>query len=171
MVLTGGFGVLVVVAFVGAVALGRGDAMAPGDRVAMATTAHPIGLVVLVGRCPDERVRAVELRAPGGPPLWRITSARGGIDRHFAVGQDPPPFGFSTVTKLGALPPGPLEVEVTIDDVVDAEQFDPAHLDHEVAVRAPCGHGLGAVPIVFALGALGVIVAYGSMVRRFWRQR
>ena len=173
MVLTGGIGVLVVVAFVAAVAFGRDTTIAPGDRIAVvALTGAPAGFEVLVGRCDDERVRAVELRAPGGPPLWRIESTKGGIDRSFIVGQDPPPFEFATVTRLGPIPAGVLEVEITVDKDVDARQFDPAHLERSGAVGAPCGNrDIGVVPLLFGLGAAGVVVAYGAMVRRFLKTR
>ena len=173
MVVTGGFGVLVVIAFVAAVALGRGTTMKPGDRIAVVPLkGSPAGFEILVGRCEDERVRAVEVRAPGGPPLWRIDSAKGGIDRSFIVGQDPPPFSYRTTTKLAALPPGPLEASVVVDDATDARTFDPAHLSTSGAVGAPCGHrDIGIVPLLFVVGGAGVVVAYGAMVRRFVRAR
>jgi hypothetical protein len=169
MVLTGGIGVLVVVAFVAAVAFGRDTTVEPGDRIAVVPlVGSPTGFEVLVGRCQDERVRAVELRAPDGPALWRIESAKGGIDRSFIVGEHPPPFGFATVRQLVPLPPGVLEVDVTVDDTVDARQFDPTHLETSGSVGAPCGpRDIGIVPLVFALGAAGVVLAYGAMVRRF----
>jgi hypothetical protein len=169
MVLTGGIGVLVVVAFVAAVAFGRGTTMKPGDRIAVVPLKRsPAGFEILVGRCEDERVRAVEVHAPGGPPLWRIESAKGGIDRSFIVGQDPPPFSYRTTTKLAKLPPGPLEASVTVDEDTDARPFDPAHLSTRGAVGAPCGsHDIGIVPWLFIVGGGGVAVAYGAMVRRF----
>jgi hypothetical protein len=169
MVLTGGIGVLVVVAFVAAVAFGRGTTVKPGDRIAVVPlTGSPAGFELLVGRCEDERVRAVEVRAPGGPPLWRIESTKGGIDRSFIVGQDPPPFSYRTTTKLATLPPGPLEATVMVDDSRDARPFDPAHLSTSGAVGAPCGsRDIGVVPWLFMAGGAGVVVAYGAMVRRF----
>ena len=46
--------------------------------------------------------------------------------------------------------------------------FDPAHLATSAAVGAPCGQrDIGFVPVLFVLGALGVVLAYGAMVRRF----
>jgi hypothetical protein len=169
MVLTGGIGVLVVVAFVAAVAFGRDTTVKPGDRIAVVPLkGSPAGFELLIGRCEDERVRGVEVHAPGGPALWRIESTKGGIDRSFIVGQDPPPFSFRTTTKLVKLPPGPLEASVTVDEDTDARPFDPAHLSTSAAVGAPCGQrDIGFVPILFVLGALGVLIAYGAMVRRF----
>jgi hypothetical protein len=173
MVLTGGIGVLVVVAFVAAVAFGRGTTMRPGDRIAVVPLERsPAGFEILVGRCQDERVRAVEVRAPDGPVLWRIESTKGGIDRSFIVGQDPPPFSFRTTTKLGKLPPGPLEASVVVDQSTDARPFDPAHLSTSGAVGAPCGsRDIGIVPWLFIVGGAGVVVAYGAMVQRFVRAR
>lgn len=173
MVLTGGFGVLVAVAFVAAVAFGRNTTTEPGDRIAVVPLrGSPAGFEILVGRCEDERVRAVEVRAPGGSARWRIESVKGGISRSFIAGQDPPPFGFTTVTKLQPLPPGVLEAEVTVDASVDAKVFDPAHLDRSGAVGSPCGtRDLGVVPLAFAMGCLGVVVGYAAMVRRFVQSR
>jgi hypothetical protein len=169
MVLPGGIGVLVVVAFVAAVALGRDTTVKPGDRVAViAAREAPRGLAILVGRCEDERVRDVELRVPGGPPLWEIRSVKGGIDRSYVPGEDPPPFGFETTTALQPFPPGPLEAVVTVDASVDSQRFDPTHLDETSSVGAPCGsRDIGLVPLLFALGGAGVVLAYGAMVRRF----
>jgi len=169
MVLTGGIGVLVVVAFVAAVAFGRDTTVKPGDRLAIVPlVGSPAGFEVLVGRCEDERVRAVEVRTPGGASLWRIESAKGGIDRSFIVGQDPPPFSFTTAIRLQPLPAGPLEATVTVDASTDARIFDPAHLSTSGSVGAPCKtRDIGIVPIVFGVGALGVVAAYGAMVRRF----
>jgi hypothetical protein len=173
MVLTGGIGVLVVVAFVAAVAFGRDTTAKPGDRIAIVPVkGAPAGFEVLVGRCEDERVRAVEVRRPGGAALWRIDSDRGGIERSFIVGAEPPPFGFRDVTKLQTLPAGILEAEVTVDRDVDVRQFDPAHLPKKGSVGAPCEtRDIGVVPLVFALGAAGVVVAYGAMVRRYLQTR
>ena len=173
MVLTGGIGVLVVVAFVAAVAFGRDTTVEPGDRIAVVSLkGSPAGFEVLVGRCENERVRAVELRAPGGPPLWRIESTKGGIDRRFVVGQDPPPFDFATVASLNQVPTGVLEIEITVDKSIDAKQFDPAQLEASGTVGAPCGkRDIGVVALAFALGAFGVVLAYGAMVRRFLQTR
>ena len=172
VVVTGGIGVLVVIAFVAAVALSRGTSMSPGDRVAVVVDGRPAGITVLAGRCDDERVTAVELRSSEGVALWRIESAKGGIDRRYTVGQDPPPFGFVTVTPFRSLTAGRLRVEIAVDGVVDGESFDPAHLDRESAPRAPCGgDDVGVVSILFVIGALGVVAAYAVMVRRYLSAR
>lgn len=168
VVVTGGIGVLLVIAFVAAVAFGREQPIAPGDRVAVVKAPGPAGFTILAGRCTDERVHAVEVRSPDGVSLWRVESAKGAIDRRFVVGQDPPPFEFATVTPLRPLPSGPLEAEVTVDKTVDHEVFDPAHIDKAAAVRAPCGDDdVGVVSLLFVVGALGVVAAYGAMVHRY----
>ena len=170
MLVTGGIGVLVVLAFVAAVVLGRNTTVAPGDRIAIVKVDGPAGFAVLAGRCEDERVKAVEVRAPGGSPLWRIESTKGVINRTFVVGADAP-FGAETVVPLRPLPTGELDAEITVDDVDDVERFDPAHLESADAPEAPCGAAnLGVVALLFILGAVGVVFAYGSMVRRYLRR-
>jgi hypothetical protein len=173
---TGGIGVLVVLAFVAVVVFGRNTTVAPGDRIAIVKVGRPAegdgldgpaGFAVLAGRCEDERVKAVEVRAPDGPPLWRIESPKGVINRTFVVGADAP-FGAETVVPLQPLPAGELDAEITVDDIDDVERFDPAHLESADAPEAPCGTAdLGVVPLLFILGAAGVVFAYGSMVRRY----
>jgi hypothetical protein len=169
IIVTGGIGVLVVIAFVAGIVLGRTGEAEPGDRVGIGRVDE--GLVVFAARCEDERVRAVEVRAPGGPALWRIESDKGTIDRRFLVGGTPPAF-FATVVPLdGSLPSGVLEAEVTVDDVVDARQFDPAALEEGERFGVSCDDsGLGLLPVVFVLGALAVVAAYGAMVARYVRR-
>jgi hypothetical protein len=172
MVVTGGVGVLVVVAFVFGVALGRDRSPDPGDRLAVVAIEETPGFAVLAARCEDERVRAVEVRVSDGETLWRIESERGTIDRRYVVGQEPPPFGFETVTPLRSVRGGVLEAIVTVDDVTDSERFDPAALDDAAAVRAPCDSSdLDLVTLLFAIGALGVVAAYAAMVWRWWGGR
>jgi hypothetical protein len=170
VVVTGGIGVLVVLAFVGAIVFGRSAAVGPGDRVAVVSSDKaPAGFTVLAGRCQDERVTSVEIHAPGGPPLWRLESAKGVIDRSFRVGGDAP-FGAAIAVPLQPLPPGPLEAVITVDGKPDAETFDPAHLETAKAPEAPCGDlDLGLVPFLFVVGALGVVVTYVLLVRRYVR--
>ncbi len=168
VVATGGIGVLVVLAFVVAVVLGRNDTVSAGDRVAVVQADGPAGIAVLAGRCQDERVRAVEVRTPDGTVLWRIESAKGVIARTIVVGAEPPPFGAVTVTPLQPLPAGELEVVLTVDGERDRERFDPAHLESADAPEAPCGQAdLGLVPLLFVLGAAGVVGAYVGLVRRY----
>ena len=171
MLATGGVGVLVVLAFVGAVVLGRNTEVKPGDRIAVVRSDGPAGFSILAGRCIDERVKAVEVRTPVGPVLWRIESEKGVINRSFQVGADAP-FGAATVTPLQPLPAGVLVAGIRVGDTEDAEQFDPAHLETADAPEAPCGAtDLGLVPLLFVAGAAGVVVAYGGMVRRYVRAR
>lgn len=171
MLATGGIGVLVVLAFVGAVVFGRNTEVKPGDRIAVVRSESPAGFSILAGRCTDERVNAVEVRALAGPALWRIESKKGVINRAFTVGGDAP-FGAVTVTPLQPLPDGVLVASIRVGDAEDAEQFDPAHLETADAPEAPCGGtDLGVVPLLFVAGAAGVVAAYGGMVRRYVRAR
>ncbi|HEX4903831.1 MAG TPA: hypothetical protein VFU93_00160 [Acidimicrobiales bacterium] len=168
---TGGIGVLVVLAFVGAVVFGRNTEVKPGDRIAVVRSESPAGFSILAGRCTDERVNAVEVRAPVGPTLWRIESKKGVINRAFSVGGEPP-FGAATVTPLQPLPTGTLVAAIRVGDTEDVEQFDPAHLETADAPEAPCGGAdLGLVPLLFVAGAAGVVVAYGGLVRRYLQAR
>jgi hypothetical protein len=169
VVVTGGIGVLVALAFVGAVVFGRNSTVEPGERVAVVKSDAPAGFTVLAGRCEDERVTSVDVHVVDGPVLWRIESKKGVIDRSFGVGEDPP-FGAATVTALQPMPaPGTiLEAVIGVDGTLDGEEFDPAHLEEADAPEAPCGGAdLGFVPLVFVLGAAGVVVTYGTMVRRY----
>jgi hypothetical protein len=170
VVVTGGIGVLVVIAFVAGVVLGRGTRTEPGDRVGVAAVDGE--LVVFAARCEDERVRAVEVRTPGGPALWRIESDKGTIDRRFVVGGEPPAF-FLTTVRLESLPTGgTLEAEVTVDDVVDAKPFDLGALEESDGFGVSCDdRDLGVVPLLFVMGASGVVAAYGAMLARYVRSR
>lgn len=172
VLVTGGIGVLVVLAFVGGLALGRQSRIQPGDRVAVAAPTEPgRPPVVFVGRCPDERVRAVEIRVPDGETLWRVESARGTIDRAFIVGEEPPAF-FATVVEARPFPPGELEVLAQVDDTLDRERFDPAVLRQGEGPGVACGDSdLGLVPLLFLVGAAGVVAAYAAMVMRYVRAR
>ena len=162
---------LVVLAFVGAVVFGRNTEVKPGDRIAVVRSDGPAGFSILAGRCTDERVNVVEVRAPIGPSLWRIEAKKGGLNRACTVGGEPP-FGATTVTPLQALPAGMLIAGIRVGDAEDLEQFDPAHLETADAPEAPCGGtDLGLVPLLFIAGAAGVVVAYGGLVRRYIQAR
>jgi hypothetical protein len=168
---TGGVGVLVVLAFVGAVVFGRNTQVEPGDRIAVVRSDGPAGFTILAGRCTDERVNVVEVRGLVGSALWRIESTKGVIDRSFAVGAEAP-FGAATVTPLQPLPEGSLVAGIRVGDAEDREEFDPAHLETADAPEAPCGGtDLGLVPLLFIIGAGGVVVAYAGLVRRFLQAR
>lgn len=170
VVVTGGIGVLVVIAFVAAVVLGRDSSPQAGDRVAVVRDDG--ALEVLAARCEDERVRAVAVQDVDGRDLWRIESENGTIDRRFVVGDEPPPF-FETVVPLDdALPPsGLLVAEVTVDDEVDARPFDPADIDDRDGLGLSCdGDGIGVVSVLFVAGAAGVCAAYGALVARYLRR-
>lgn len=170
VVVTGGIGVLVVVAFVAAVVLGRETSAQPGDRVGVVRRDGRVE--VLAARCEDERVRAVEVREQDGDVLWRIESEKGTIDRRFVVGGEPPPL-FVTVDRLEEtdLLDRTLVAEVTVDDVVDGRPFDPADLEESDGFGLSCDDDdLGLVPLVFVMGAAGVVAAYGAMVARYVRR-
>lgn len=171
VVVTGGIGVLVVIAFVAGVLLGRSDRTEPGDRIGVARVEDE--LVVFVARCEDERVRAVELRVAEGPKLWRVESEKGTIDRRFVVGGDPPPFFVTTVRYDRAQPTtSALEVEVVVDDLVDVKPIDLDALEEAESFGVSCDqHDLGLVPLVFVAGAAGVVAAYGALVARYVRSR
>jgi hypothetical protein len=172
ILLAGAVGVLVVVGFVAAVSLGGEARARPGDRVDLVAGEGPSGMALLAGRCPDERVTAVELRAPGGPTLWRIASTKGSITRRYEVGGEPP-FDFRTVAPLQPVPDGPLEALVEIDgETVDSQVFG-RPLASAGSTAPPCGRSqdLGGVALLFAAGAALVVVAYGGMVRRWLASR
>jgi hypothetical protein len=192
MVAVGGVAVLVMVAFVAAVAMGgRSVPAAPGDRLAVAR-GGPTGVEVLVQRCPDERVTGVEVVDADGALVWRIGSRKGSIDARFAVGGDPPT-GFVTDVALEGLPDGPLEARVALGvGDGDAMGFDASSLPAE-GVRhrgvdldeddfrrralgaVDCGGDEGGdratVSWLFAGGAVVVALAYLGMVQRWWRGR
>ena len=167
---TGALAVAVVVLFVTSVVFGSESRAEPGDRVAVVKGGNDVlsGYVVVVGRCEDERVRAIEVLDQRGAPLWRVEAAKGSFERRFPIGETS--FGFTEVVPLRGLPDGPVEVTVAVGDDVDAEVVDLREVDHDASVGAPCGgSSVGAVGWVFALGALLVVVSYGAMLLRFRR--
>lgn len=173
VLVTGGIGVLVVLAFVGAVALGRQDRVRPGDRVAVSASSEPsVPPIVAVARCAEERVRSVEVR-DRDTVIWRVESEKGTIARGFPIGGEPPAL-FETTVALDSLPSGELDVVVQLaDGTVDRDTFDIAALEPGEGERvgAPCGGSdLGLVPIVFIAGAAGVVGAYVAMVSRYLRR-
>ncbi|HUF34178.1 MAG TPA: hypothetical protein VMN58_13315 [Acidimicrobiales bacterium] len=192
MVAAGGIAVLLVVAFVAAVALGSRSVPADeGDRLAVARGDGPAGAEVLVHRCPDERVVSVEVLGAGGEPVWRITSRKGSIDTRYVVGGGSPT-GFATEVPIeGPLPEGPLAVVVGIDDgtgdrVALAAADIPAegvrHRGAAVAedefrrralgaVECAGASDRGTVSLLFAAAAAVVALSYLGLVRRWWLGR
>lgn len=193
MVAAGGVGVLVVLAFVAAVALGgRTGPAEPGARVAVGRADASGALAVFVPRCPDERVTAVEVAGEGGQDLWRIASRKGSIDERYVVGAAPP-LGFEVEVPLQApLPSSRLVASVTVDDEVsDATAFtfasvpegDVLHQDDAVDIASFQAMALSAAScpgsgtdrrvttVLFGSGAIVVVGAYGLMVSRWWRAR
>lgn len=197
MVVSGGVGVVAVLAFVSALALGADlEEAPPGARLAVTAADGPAGLAVLVPRCRSERVTRVELRSGDDQVLWRITARKGSIDERYVVGGDEP-LGFVTERPFRLpLPPGRLQVVASLArdgpfDVVDRAAFDPAAVptagalyqggtvDGDIfkagaAAAADCpesGRDLGLVTWLFVAAAAGVVVTYVSMVVRYWRGR
>lgn len=196
MVAAGGVGVLVVIAFVAAVALGgRTTAAGPGERVGVGRADAGGALAVFVPRCQDDRVTLVEVGVEGGGALWRIASRKGSIDERYEVGADAP-LGFEVEVPLAAaIPDEPLRATVVVDgddgEVRDGIAFRPSEVPAEgvstaggdvgltsfqgralAAARCPESRSdLGLTTIVFGLGGLLVVASYGLMVSRWWRGR
>lgn len=115
MVIAGGVGVLVVLAFIAAVPYGARPAPAvPGARLGLGPSDGPAGLVVSVPRCRGERISGVELSGPEGS-LWRVTADPGSIDSSYVVGAEPPPLGFTNEVVFDPANPLPEIVEVTVN--------------------------------------------------------
>jgi hypothetical protein len=177
--LVGGFGVLVVIAFVGAVALGGTSKHSPGEQVAVVRSDGPAGIAVLAGRCLDERVKAVEVDGADGDLLWRIESVKGSIERRYVVGARPP-LGFHAVTALTARPAGRVRASVELEQgdtaTIDSRMVDVAALPTQGQLLdggAPaCGgrEGLGGTAVLFAIGAAFVLSGYVGMLLRFRRR-
>ena len=196
MVAAGGVGVLVVIAFVAAVALGgRTEPGRPGERVGVGRADADGGLAVFVPRCRDDRVTLVEVAAEGGGALWRITSRKGSIDERYEVGAEAP-LGFEVEVPLASpLPDGPLAATVEVEgeggDVTDRIAFRAGSVPAEGVVTAGGDVGIGSfqgralaaarcpesrsdlglTTVVFTLGGLLVVASYGVMVSRWWRGR
>jgi len=196
MVAAGGVGVLVVIAFVAAVALGgRTPAAGPGQRLGVGRADAEGALAVFVPRCRDDRVKVVEVAVAGGDVLWRIASRKGSIDERYEVGADAP-LGFEVEVPLGSpLPDVPLVAAMGVDgeagEVRDLLDFSRGAVPEEGVVTAGGDVGvasfqgralaaadcpesrsdIGSTTVVFALGALLVVVSYFIMVSRWWRGR
>jgi hypothetical protein len=190
VVLVGGVGVLAVLAFVTAIALGGRTVVHPGDRVAVVEGPGPAGATVLADRCLDQRVTdiAVSSVAGGGTGasagtgvVWHIESTKGSIERVYRLG-GPPPDGFTTPVPLASTPSGRVQVAITFTRldhpktvdarVVDLDDLPPASSQPVVAgAPAPCGGRthLGFTTVLFGLGALVVVITYAGVVRRRWR--
>ena len=180
VVLAGGFAVVVVLAFVGAVAFGGSVHSRPGDQVDVVRGPGATGLTVLAGRCVDDRVTSVALADSSGADLWRVSAAKGSIERRFVVGGEPP-LGFTELTPRRAPPAGVVRAMVTFErddrQRVDARMVDLAHLAPSAPdlghAAPPCSHheGPGGTAWLFAVGAAFVVAGYIGMVIRFVRGR
>ncbi len=196
MVAAGGVGVLVVIAFVAAVALGgRTTAAGPGERVGVGRADEGGALAVFVPRCQDDRVTLVQVGLEGGATLWRIASRKGSIDERYEVGAEAP-LGFEVEVPLTErIPDEALRVTVVVDgdggEVADEIAFRSVEVPAEgvrtaggdislpsfqgralAAARCPESRSeLGLTTVVFGLGGLLVVASYGLMVSRWWRGR
>jgi hypothetical protein len=182
VVVAGGLGVLAVLLFVGAVALGGTSGARPGDRVAVVRASGPAGIAVLAGRCLDQRVTSVEVVGGDGTTLWRIDSRKGSIERRYVVGAQPPPLGFRPTLGLTGRPTGQVRAQVTFDEdgatTTDARVVDVGDLrgqGHTLDEGAPaCGGHEGpgrTTTVLFALGAAFVVAGYVGMLLRLRRRR
>lgn len=171
VVIAGALAVAVVVLFVMSVVVGTTSRPEPGDRVAVARSDDAAtGYEVVVGRCDDERVRAIAVLDQQGAPLWRVEAAKGSFERRFPLGEAA--FGFAEVVPLRGLPDGKVEVTVAVGDDVDAEVIDLRDVGDDVAVGASCGgSSVGSVGWLFAAGAAVVVLSYGAMLFRYRRDR
>ncbi|MBW8826141.1 MAG: hypothetical protein JF603_07310 [Acidobacteria bacterium] len=179
VVAVSGLAVLVVVAFVAALVFGSRPQRSPGERIAVVRSSGPAGVTVLAGRCLDQRVTEVSMSGPGGA-LWRITSGEGSIERRYVVGEVPPPLGFRQRVGLAGVRPGPATFRVRFSreghpDGSDAVEVDPTDIGRSAPelgdAAPPCAPsgGPGAVTsVLFVIGALVVVAAYGTMVVRRW---
>ena len=125
---TAGLGVLVVIAFVSLVGAGGRVRELPGDKVGLYRGDGPAAIVILAGRCAEQRVLSVELAGPEGP-RWRVTSAKGTIARRFVVGTALP---VGVVEELPFAPPPPEQVVARVRFLED---------DGSVTTDEAAGHG------------------------------
>lgn len=178
VVLVGGIGVLVVVGFVAALALGGGGRSTPGERVALVRADGPAGVAVLAGRCRDQRVSSVEVRGPSGV-RWRLVSDKGSIERRYVVGAPPPLNVREDVPLTGELA-GRVTVSVGFDGP-DGEERDQGTYAVAAAgaegealgrISPPCGGAVDLGPTVLLFGAAAalVVAGYAVMLARL-RQR
>lgn len=174
VIVVGGIGVLGVVAFVVALALGGGGRSTPGERVALVQADG--GIAALAGRCKEQRVVAVEVR-DGSLVRWRIESDKGSIARRYPVGGEPP-LGFATAVPLEGELPDVVTVEATFDGP-DGEERDAALRSPAPGsdvtlgdVAPPCGGSvqLGGTVLLFAAAAALVVGGYVLMLTRARRR-
>lgn len=180
MVAVGGAAVLLVVAFVVAVALGGESRQLPGERVAVVRADATGGVAVLAGRCHDQRVRSVSLTGAGGVVRWRAISTKGAVARRWVVGGRSP-VGATVDVPLDGELRGEITATVSFEDGEGRRTTDARTVvlplgqgSPELGGAAPpCGGkvDLGATSLLFAAGATTVLAGYGLMVARWWRAR
>lgn len=179
VVIAGGVGVLVVVAFVVALALGSSTRSTPGELVRVVPDDGPGGIAVLAGRCLDQRVRSVTVSDLDGTVLWHIVSRKGSIDRRYPVGGGAP-IGFDVEQPLAQLPTGTVEAEVVFlrdgEEVADARVVEVHRLPAEGDALAsappacPSDGGPGFTTVLFAVAGAFVVAGYGLMLLRYRRR-
>lgn len=177
VLLAGGVGVVAVVAFVAALAVGTQARETPGELVRLVRAEGPAGVAVLAGRCLDQRVLGVAVADADGAVRWRISSRKGSIERRFVVGATPPPLGFEVTQPLEGDLPGVVRATVVFardgERRTDERSASVASLrseSDELAAGAPaCGDDArpGATVVLFGLAAALVVAGYGLMV---WRR-
>lgn len=178
VVVAGGIGVLAIVAFVAVLLFGATSDPRPGDRVEVVRS--DAGVLVVAGRCAEQRVTEVGVLGGDGRELWRIRSAKGSIERRYPLGSAP--HDFSTVTPLAAGVDGRVVVEVAFDREgeasTDARVVDLAALPRSLPpledAAPPCGSRRlrpGALTaLLFLGGAAAVVVGYIGMIVRYARR-
>lgn len=179
VVVAGGLGVLVVIAFVSLVGAGARVRELPGDKVGLFRGDGPAGVVVLTGRCTDQRVRSVEL-LDGDASRWRVSSRKGTITRRWVVGGELPTGAVEEVAFVG---PAPARMVARVGFVeedgrvtVDEQQASLAGLEEEPPLRgaAPaCASDVGGGPVswFFVVSGASVVAGYAVMLSRWWKGR
>ena len=160
VVAAGGIGVVAVLAFVLVLALADMAVPSVGRRVDVAR--GPAGVVVLVGRCLDQRVTSIVVRNVSGSTLWRYAAANGSIDRYYLV-------------DVATPPEGPVTVAVTFDHGAAARATAdlgslPLDPGAPQGTPLPCGghRGIRPATLLFLAAALIVVGGYGTMVARLF---
>lgn len=178
VVVAGGIGVLAIVAFVVVLLFGATSDPRPGERVEVVRT--DAGVLVLAGRCAEQRVTEVAVVDGDGRTRWRIRSAKGSIERRYPLGTAPD--GFDTVVPLAGPVGGRVVVEVAFDrsgeDTGDARMVDvdalPEALPRLDAAAPPCGARRlrpGTITALLFLGGAATVVAgYVGMLLRYARR-
>jgi len=160
VVAAGGIGVVAVLAFVVTLALADMAMPSLGRRVGLARGSA--GVVVVVGRCLDQRVTSIVVRNADGSTLWRYSAVNGSLDRRYVVDAATPPEG--PVTAVVLFDHGE-RAAATAD--LGSLPLDPGAPQ---GTPPPCsGHrGIRPATLLFVAAALVVVGGYGTMVARLF---